>query len=139
MSAKPDNFTEKTAPARHRGRFSGGVRRRRYLDLVFHTRDEAFAAPKLNCAFIDEVSGLVDGFVVVNANQRLKPLEVTIGPNGICSVIGHGRGSSDWHDCRLLVFAVRAKVGSNDNARVLLFDPGLRSTAYRILSMVVAV
>ena len=121
MSAKPDNFTEKTAPARHRGRFSGGVRRRRYLDLVFHTRDEAFAARKLNCAFIDEVSGLVDGFVVVNANQRLKPLEVTIGPNGICSVIGHDEAPQTG---TIAVFAVRAKVGSNDNARVLLFDPG---------------
>src|SRR3979490_1769092 len=105
MSAKPDNFTKKTAPARHRGRFSGGVRRRRYLDLVFHTRDEAFAAPKLNCAFIDEGSGLVDGFVVVNANQGLITAEVYIGTHCIWSLVRYGHTTSDWHDCRLLVFA----------------------------------
>jgi hypothetical protein len=76
---------------------------------MFHPRDEAFATPKLNCASIDEASGLVDGFVVVSANQRFKPFEVAIGPDGICSVIGDGRRSSDWCNCRFVVRAVRTK------------------------------
>jgi hypothetical protein len=61
---------------------------------VLHPRDEAFATPKLYCAPIDEAPGLFDGFVVINTNQRLKPFEVAIGPDGICSEIGDGRGSS---------------------------------------------
>jgi hypothetical protein len=81
MSVKPHNFANETAPARHRGRLQiGGVRGRHYLDFVFHSHDEALAAPKLNCAFIDQASGSADGFVVV-AKQRLKLLEITSGPN----------------------------------------------------------
>ena len=59
--------------------------------LVFEPGNEPLAAPELDCAFIGKASGPADCFVVVNANQRLVPFEVTIGPNGICSVVFHVR------------------------------------------------
>jgi hypothetical protein len=59
------------------------------LRLVFQPGDKALTAPKLDCAIVGEATGFADRFVVVNAIQRLVSIEVTIGPNSICSVGCH--------------------------------------------------
>jgi hypothetical protein len=56
---------------------------------VFHPGNEALTTSKLNCGIVGEAAGSADCFVVVSANQRLVFIEVTIGPNGICSVGCH--------------------------------------------------
>jgi hypothetical protein len=90
-SVKPFDSAREATQARRGDRFrTHCVRTRHYLNRPFNPRDEAFAAPKLNRISIDKASRLLDGFVVVNANQRFETFEIAIGPDGVCSVIGNG-------------------------------------------------
>jgi hypothetical protein len=53
--------------------------------------NETAAAPKLNVAPINQALGLVDCFVIVDADQRLVTYKMPVAPDGISPVICHLR------------------------------------------------
>lgn len=93
------------------------------LRLVLQSGNEAFAAPKLDCAAIRKPFGFADGIVVVSASQRLVPIEIAVEPNGICPVVCQVQAPSGWCDDRFMVGAVSAKIDSLFKARFVWFNP----------------
>lgn len=91
--------------------------------LVLQSGNEAFAAPKLDCAAIRKPFGFADGIVVVSASQRLVPIEIAVEPNGICPVVCQVQAPSGWCDDRFMVGAVSAKIDALFKARFVWFDP----------------
>jgi hypothetical protein len=49
----------------------------------------AWDAPKLDIEAINETLGLLDCFGIVNANQRLKAVQMTVVPNDVSPVLDH--------------------------------------------------
>jgi hypothetical protein len=90
---------------------------------VLQSGNEAFAAPKLDCAAIRKPFGFADGIVVVSASQRLVPIEIAVEPNGICPVVCQVQAPSVWCDDRFMVGAVSAKIDSLFKARFVWFNP----------------
>jgi hypothetical protein len=93
------------------------------LRLVLQSGNEAFAAPKLDCAAIRKPFGFADGIVIVSASQRLVPIEIAVEPNGICPVVCQVQAPSGWCDDRFMVGAVSAKIDSLFKARFVWFNP----------------
>jgi hypothetical protein len=85
---------------------------------VLQSGNEAFAAPKLDCAVTCKPFGFANCIIVVNASERLVSIEIAVEPNGICPVLYQLQAPSGSRDYRVVVGAVSAKIDA-------LFKPGL--------------
>jgi hypothetical protein len=68
---------------------SGVDRSRGRSRLVSQSSNETLAAPKLDIATIDKAPGLLDGFGIISANQRLRAYKMPVAPDGKCPVLYH--------------------------------------------------
>jgi hypothetical protein len=87
--------------------------------------NEARAAPKFDVMPIDKARGLLDGFGIVGANQRVEPNEMPVAPDGVGAVLCHPdcphyRLVNSIKDCQIAKGALNLSVdgkGQYQNAR----------------------
>jgi hypothetical protein len=97
-----DSLRTKARAENQTGRIHGPGRRKlsnwimsnRGLRPVSQSSDEALAAPKLDIVTVDQTLGLLDGFGIIRANQRLRADKMPVAPDDKRPVLYHPAPSS---------------------------------------------